>query len=92
MTAGKRLHAERFFQYSILFRWQNGGQRIAADGRKNRLATRRAFVCCKYYRGRIRFFQDGSVNLQRIEDLLYIATVRSKSFLYHLFLLLRTII
>ena len=34
MTAGKRFHAERFFQYSILFRWQNGGQRIAADGRK----------------------------------------------------------
>lgn len=31
MTAGKRLHTERFFQYSVLFRWQNGGQRIAAE-------------------------------------------------------------
>lgn len=39
MTAGKRLHTERFFQYSVLFRWQNGGQRIAADGRKNRLGA-----------------------------------------------------
>lgn len=66
MTAGKRLHAERFFQYSALFRWQNGGQRIVANGRKNRLADRRTVVYCKYYRGRIRFFQDGSVNLQRI--------------------------
>ena len=65
MTAGKRLHTERFFQYSVLFRWQNGGQRIAADGRKNRLADRRTFVCCKYYRGGYVLFQDGFVNLRK---------------------------
>ena len=72
MTAGKRLHAERFFKYSVLFRkysvlfrWRNGGQRIAADGRKNRLAVRRTFVCCKYYRGGYVLFQDGFVILRK---------------------------